>query len=211
MNDLPVRIRPAVLDDLDVVVSLIRLSMGGELDWLFGQEKDYPTESVMGALFLRKGNRLSHEICWVTEELGKVVGALVAFPGRMMRRLDVQTALHLVSIFGFAATMRLVQRQPLYGDLVEAEANEFYLSNLAVYPDCQGRGIGSAMLNYADKLAQAGGLKKCSLLVTFGNPARRLYERAGYRLVQTYAFSHPMIADGSGGFYRMVKDLNASS
>jgi ribosomal protein S18 acetylase RimI-like enzyme len=206
-----VRIRPAGLADLDVVVSLIRLSMGEELDWLFGQEKDHPTESVMGALFIRKGNRLSHEICWVTEALGRVAGVLVAFPSRMMRRLDVQTALHLVSIFGFAATMRLVQRQPFYGDLVEAEAEEFYLSNLAVFPNCQGRGIGTTMLNYADKLAQAGGLKKCSLLVTFGNPARRLYERVGYQLVQTYKFSHPMIADGSGGFYRMVKDLNRSS
>ncbi len=211
MTDGLVHIRPAVLTDAGPVVDLIRLSMHEELDWLLGQEKKHPTESVVSALFYRKGNRLSHDICWVAEQDGQVVGALLAYPGRQVHRLESRMGLHLVTIFGLPGVIRLARRLSVYGDLVESEDDEFYLSNLAVLAECQGRGIGASFLNYADELARANGLKKCSLLVVFGNPARRLYERSGYQLVQSYKFDHPAIADGSGGFHRMVKVLDASS
>jgi hypothetical protein len=65
------------------------------------------------------------------------------------------------------------------------------------------------LLKHADTLAQTAGFMKCSLLVTQDNPARRLYERAGYRTIDTFAITHPIVAHGSGGFYRMVKELSS--
>lgn len=207
MREIPIQIRPAVPADAPLAATLIHLSMAKEADWLFGQEKNFPTDSVFAGLFQRKGNRVSHDLCWVAEQGGQVVGALLAYPGRYLRRLDLRTGLHLVRIFGIFATLRLARRQPLYGSLVEAEADEFYVSNLAVLPDMQGRGIGAALLNHADAMARSNRLLKCSLLVTFDNPARRLYERSGYRIIHSYEIDHPVIAHGSGGFHRMVKVL----
>lgn len=211
MTDSSLRIRPATNADVSPAVALIRLSMGSEVDWLFGQEKKYPTEHVLAGLFRRKGNRTSHQVCWVAEQGGQVVGALVAYPGKQLRRFDLRTGLHLVQIFGLPATIRVARRQPAYGSLVEAEADEFYVSNVAVSPEAQGKGIGAALMKFSDALARSAGLPKCSLLVTYDNPARHLYERCGYKIVHSYEIDHPMIAHGSGGYHRMVKVLEVAS
>jgi ribosomal protein S18 acetylase RimI-like enzyme len=200
-------IRPAALADVTPVVALIRLSMGSEVDWLFGQERGHTTESVLAALFRCTGNRVSRDVCQVAKRDGQVVGMLLAHPGASLRRRESRTGLHLVCIFGLPAVIRLTRRLSVYGDLVESEDDEFYLGNLAVLPEFQGRGVGASLLDRADELARSAGLAKCSLIVTFDNRARRLYERSGYRIVQSYKLAHPMIAHGSGGFYRMVKSL----
>ena len=66
-------------------------------------------------------------------------------------------------------------------------------------------------MEYAETLARKSGLHKCSLIVTYGHqPARRLYEKLGYQTVRKYDILHPQIAEGSGGFHRMVKQLAES-
>jgi ribosomal protein S18 acetylase RimI-like enzyme len=185
MSSLNTLIRPAILSDVDPVVELVRLSMGAEADWLFGLEKNHPTDEVMSGLFQRSKNRVSHDLCWVAEVDGSISGALLAYPGRSLRHLELRTGLHLLHIFGFAATYRLAIRQPVYGNLVEAEKDEFYISNVAVLPKSQGRGIGAELMRHAEKLAFSRKLSKCSLIVTFDNPARRLYERLGYAIVNS--------------------------
>jgi ribosomal protein S18 acetylase RimI-like enzyme len=202
-----IALRPARLQDADAAVRLIRLSMGDEIDWLFGQEPGHPADQVAAALYARRGNRVSLAHCRVAELGGKVVGLLLAYPGAALRSLDLRTGWHLLGILGLGGTVRLARRQPLYGSLVEAEAGEYYVSNLAVDPELQGQGIGAALLELADRLARQQGLGKCSLIVTYDNPARRLYERSGYRLERSFPIEHPVLAHGSGGYHRMVKDL----
>ncbi len=207
MSDFSLLIRAATLADVKPAIALIRLSMGAEADWLFGQEPGHPTDEVLAELYRRGQNRVSHDLCWVAEMDGRVVGLLLAYPGKLLRRLELRTGLHLAQIFGLPGTLRLARRQPVYGQLVEAEAEEFYVSNVAVSPDMQGHGVGAMLMTFADSLARSAGLPRCSLIVTFDNPARRLYERCGYRCVHSYEIPHPVIAHGSGGFHRMVKVL----
>jgi ribosomal protein S18 acetylase RimI-like enzyme len=207
VNAPEISLRPARLQDVLPAVRLIRLSMGEEIDWLFGQEPGHPADSVVSELYHRRGNRVSHSFCWVAEQAGQVIGLLLAYPGHRMRRLELRTGWQLVSIFGLAATLRLARRQPAYGDLVEAQAGEYYVSNVAVDPVHQGRGIGGVLLAQAEGQARAEGLGKCSLIVTYDNPARRLYERCGYQVVSSFDVDHPVLAHGSGGFHRMVKTL----
>jgi ribosomal protein S18 acetylase RimI-like enzyme len=69
--------------------------------------------------------------------------------------------------------------------LVELEAmvpGHWYVNILATYAEHRGRGIGKALLSYADGLARASAAKGLALIVASGNAgARRLYEAAGYR------------------------------
>ncbi|MBD2843603.1 GNAT family N-acetyltransferase [Paenibacillus sp. IB182496] len=52
--------------------------------------------------------------------------------------------------------------------------------DLSLLPELRGQGIGTALLQ--EVLRQAAVAKKpCRLQVTAGNPARRLYERLGFR------------------------------
>ena len=203
-----IRIRPANPDDASLAADLIYLSMGIEVDWLFGQEPGYPTHDVLQCLYRRKNNRASYCLSYIAAWNGQDVGLLVAYPGRLIPRLDRATGLHLAQIFGLGGVVRLARRLPVYGDLIETEADEFYISNLAVLPGFRGHGVGKALMDYAETLARESELLKCSLIVTYGHePARRLYEKIGYQTVRKYDIIHPEVAEGSGGFHRMVKVL----
>jgi len=203
-----ISIRPAVLADSDPVIKLIYLSMGIEADWLFGQEKGHSTPQVLTDLFLKRGNRVSYPLSHLAEQNGKTAGLLLAYPGSMLSRFNWMTGWHLLGVFGLAATARLARRQLDYGDLKEAERDEFYVSNLGVFPELQGKGIGTLLMAFAEGMARKAGLQKCSLIVTFGHEnARRLYEHLGYKVVHSYICNHPKVAEGSGGYHRMVKTL----
>lgn len=63
------------------------------------------------------------------------------------------------------------------------EEGEMYLSNFVLRADLRGQGMGEAILRDLQKVAAA---RKCGIrLQTFtNNPARRLYERMGFVLVE---------------------------
>jgi ribosomal protein S18 acetylase RimI-like enzyme len=201
-------IRPAKAADREAVCQLIYLTMGSEADWLFNYWKESNTLEVIGSLFLQPGNRASYCVSHVAEKDGRVAGLLVAYPGRILSSLDLHTAWHIFRTYGLIAAFQLVFRQPAYGSIKETEKDEFYISNLGVFPAYQGMGIGTGLMGFAESLAREDRLYKCSLLVSFGHAnARRLYENLGYAVTQTYPCKHPEIAEGSGGYLRMVKNL----
>jgi GNAT superfamily N-acetyltransferase len=81
-----------------------------------------------------------------------------------------------------AAWYRLFTRdQPGYGFLSESIPE----LSIAVRPACRGRGVGTALLSALIVLAREEGHAALSLSVEPDNPARRLYERAGFRKVGT--------------------------
>ncbi|MFR9779693.1 GNAT family N-acetyltransferase [Micromonospora sp. MS34] len=56
-----------------------------------------------------------------------------------------------------------------------------WVLNLAVAPRAQGRGFGRALLTHALRGAREAGLPAVGLSVADGNPARRMYDAAGFR------------------------------
>ncbi len=85
-------------------------------------------------------------------------------------------------------------------ELLVADANGFAVARLgidfvrlddaallwsfAVIPNLQGLGIGTAMLDEAERLARARGFRTAEIRVEKDNPrARRLYERRGFAVV----------------------------
>jgi ribosomal protein S18 acetylase RimI-like enzyme len=203
-----IRIRPAGLADSDLAARLIYMTMGIEANWLFGQGKGYSTLQVLASLFLRRGNRVSLNLSYLAERAGQVSGLLLAYPGELLSRLNNMTVWHLMKLFGLVASIHLISVQSAYGDLKETEADEFYISNLAVFPEFQGQGIGTRLMEHAEELARASGFQKCSLIVAFNHKnACHLYEHLGYTVVRSFLSEHPKVAEGSGGYYRMVKIL----
>ncbi|MEO3778216.1 GNAT family N-acetyltransferase [Micromonospora sp. B11E3] len=58
-----------------------------------------------------------------------------------------------------------------------------WVVNLGVAPRAQGRGLGRALLSHALHGTRTAGLPALGLSVADGNPARRLYDAAGFRPV----------------------------
>lgn len=67
---------------------------------------------------------------------------------------------------------------------------------LSLLPDCRGQGIGTQLLDGLLVLLQKQGYQQVSLSVQAENPALRLYQRAGFKMVET-----------RGNEYLMVRDL----
>ena len=82
----------------------------------------------------------------------------------------------------------------------EAKRGEFYISNLAVQPEFQGRGFGTRLMSFAEEQARGSGLRRCALIVDAKNKnAIHFYQMIGYKIV----FSGKHKSD----YHRMVKDL----
>ena len=95
-----------------------------------------------------------------------------------------------------------------YSLVKEAGAGEYFINNVAVLPDFQGRGVGTRLLAFAEGKAKSAGLGICSLCVEIENVgARSLYERLGYRMVDTVRFKRLSRSIGYQGFHRMAKVL----
>ena len=62
-----------------------------------------------------------------------------------------------------------------------------WVPDVFVRPDAQGRGIGERLVRYAVAAVADAGHGGLALSVTDGNPARRLYDRVGFRASITFA------------------------
>jgi ribosomal protein S18 acetylase RimI-like enzyme len=90
---------------------------------------------------------------------------------------------------------------------IPAPAGAYHVGELDVDPRYQNRGIGGALLDYAEAEARASGHKQMSLTTTTDNPARHLYERHGFRIVETRTDADYERYTGIAGRVLMVKDL----
>jgi GNAT superfamily N-acetyltransferase len=81
--------------------------------------------------------------------------------------------------------------QPGYGFLAESIPE----LSIAVRPSFRGRGVGTALLNALVRLARDEGHAALSLSVEPDNPARKLYERVGFRKVGSKGGSWTMRLD----------------
>jgi len=120
---------------------------------------------------------------------GAVVGMLVAFP------MDVDE--------------EYKESDPILVPYsVLEEDRSYYICGMAVDEGHRGKGIGTALLNEAERTCRQTGLEKLSLIVFEQNvPARRLYERFGYAERRRHSVvPHPLI-HYTGDALLMVKSL----
>ena len=140
--------------------------------------------------FLR--DMLHHAYYWREREPGEGPGPVALYVKGWGRPGD--TALIAVED-GFpvgAAWYRLFERdRPGYG-FVDEETPELAI---AVVPSKRGHGIGDELLQELIAKARAAGYGRLSLSVEPGNPARKLYERHGFAVVDEGAEAWTMVAE----------------
>ncbi len=80
--------------------------------------------------------------------------------------------------------------------VVEARPDELYLSLIELLPAYQGQGIGAAIVQALLARAQANGVPLTLHVLKSNEPARRLYERLGLRIVSEEKVRYRMAAPG---------------
>ena len=88
-----------------------------------------------------------------------------------------------------------------------APEGSYHIAELHTHPDFRNRGLGKATLEYADAQARKEGCATMSLVTTVVNPARHLYERQGFKVVETRTDAVYERMTGIPGRNLMVKEL----
>lgn len=70
--------------------------------------------------------------------------------------------------------------------------SELHIGDVQVEAAHQNRGAGSAALRWVEALARSRGLSELTLNVFRDNPALRLYERIGFRTIDTQFYKYKM-------------------
>lgn len=142
----------------------------------------------------------------VAVEGGEVVGFLQA-GAEQGESLSPAFVLGLVRAFG-PGLLRFAWRSRARSRVsFPRPEGSYHVAELHMRPDRRGQGIGAALLEEAEASARHRGFARVSLTTTTANPARRLYERAGFSVVETREDDSYRALSGASGRVLMVKEL----
>lgn len=130
----------------------------------------------------------------VAEVDGSIVGGLIGYP-----------------VAAEPEPIDTVNTPPMWIPLLELEAiaaRTWYVNTVAAFPDSRGLGVGSKLMQRAERTASSLGLRGTSLIVSDANQgARRLYERLGYEEVATRPMVKEQWQSDGENWVLMIKNL----
>lgn len=172
----PPKIRRATPQDSRELAELMNLAGDGIPAYLWSQMADPGEDAItFGARRVAGANgSFSHANAHVAELSGMIAAMLLGY--RLAEADDSGS---------------IGDCPPVVRPLLELEASApgtWYVNAVAAFPVCRGRGVGTALMGFAENLAAETGAAALSLIVAEDNDgARRLYERLGYRTVDRRA------------------------
>jgi ribosomal protein S18 acetylase RimI-like enzyme len=151
---------------------------------------------LIESVFRMTGTDNSHEVVWLAELDGRVVGAMALFPaaeGDERRRRFLRAALRRRPPWRWPRIARVaregLRRSPKPPD------DSLYIDALATAENARRRGVAVALLEEAERLARERGLGALALDTTESNaPARALYEKLGFVVTEEVPASPPIPA-----------------
>ncbi|ALM75568.1 GNAT family N-acetyltransferase [Thermococcus barophilus] len=163
---------------------------------------------VFETLFLEKENLFSHEHVVFAVYGGEIAGMLLGYDWKTREREEKRTGWLMLKVLGFDFLRKLpgfIRASFSFGRL---EKGDYYISNIAVYPEFRGRKIGKSLMLHAEKRAKDTA-ERMALDVEKDNMiAIAVYKKLGYFIER----EHSVELEGKVyRFYRMVKELKKKS
>ena len=167
-----VTIRDACKSDCAELAQLVDIA-GEGLPYYYWQQTAAPGQDpwdVGRERAARDTGSFSYRNGVVAEIDGTIAGALIGYPvAAEPEAIDTSST------------------PPMWIPLLELEsiaAGSWYVNTVAAFPQARGLGVGSNLMQWAERHASQLGLRSVSLIVSDANQdARRLYERLGYHEV----------------------------
>jgi ribosomal protein S18 acetylase RimI-like enzyme len=156
-------------------------------DFIFGRSTHGKATHFLHEAFPLRGNLFSHRRHYVAAWDGEVVGTMALFTKKDVRDSQPYTAARIVRHYGLQAFGVLWRGLRVESELIRPPRTAcLYVAHVGVAPSFQGKGIGTALLQHAERQAHAQGFRRLSLDVSARNRrAQRLYERLGFHVVET--------------------------
>jgi len=195
-------IRKGKIEDAQDFSHLVLLSASTFFPSLFGSN----AAKVMKNLFQQSGNFFSFEHSYFIEVNNKRAGMALGYNWEQKRQEELYTGLLLVKYLRwsfFTQLPYLLKAQNIVGKFAESE---YYLSNIAIYPEFRGLGLGTKLLGTIEEEARKTGCKRMVLDVETDNKrAIKLYEKIEYSIEQKSPIFK--IRDKNFEFFKMSKDI----
>ena len=160
--------------------SLLYQSSGGLFDRYAGNRRH--AERALARGLASEGTATSADVVTVAELEGRVAGVMAAMPfGEWTPRANafLRVTLRVIPPWRWPQALWLYRASGRTAP--EPPRTSFYVDSLATAPDLRRRGVATALLAEAERLALAGGLDSVSLDTWADNQgARALYARAGF-------------------------------
>jgi ribosomal protein S18 acetylase RimI-like enzyme len=177
-------IRPAAPEDADAVAQLLYVTSTGMYDIYAGGAAR--ALRILRAAYARPGNSASREIVRVAELDGQVAGALAAFPvaeGDRRASRFLRVTLARTPPWKWPLTLRVFHTG---ADLTPVPPpRSLYIDAIATDERFRRRGVASALLGAASRLAAEAGLDFVSLDTAVTNTgAQALYAGAGFTVTE---------------------------
>lgn len=199
------RIRRSVPADASDIARLILLSAEHFMPAVFGQGISHALEDMAAG----RGTLFSHEHAWIAEEGGRTLGMILGYAGAVKAVQDLRTGLALLRLLGTDMIRRLGTLVRMQSTIGRIGRDEYYISNVAVFPEHRRKGVGARLIELAAAQAAASGARAVVLDVETDNPgARRLYERLGFR--PSRETPRVVLGSRSFAFVRMSRERGAS-
>ena len=199
-------IRKGRTEDAQDFSQLILLSTATFFPSIFASN----TEEIMKKIFQQPGNLFSFEHSYFIEVNNKIAGMALGYNWEQKRREELYTGLLLVKYLKWSFFTRifyLLKAQSLVGKVLE---NEYYLSNIAVYPAFRALGLGTKLFSEIKRESDKTGANKIVLDVETNNKrAIKLYEKLGY--IIKWRTPSIKIKKETFEFFRMLKVLEQDS
>jgi ribosomal protein S18 acetylase RimI-like enzyme len=209
VSDTPVVLRAAVGGDVGRVAEIQHSTPASELVGLFGSVERARRFGIRQTA--RRGVLDDRRPVIVACRGQRVVGFVQWSIGNADRteERDVLDVLAVARLRDLARLPRRLKARARVDTPLPAAA--FYIAELHVDPTERGAGIGGALLDAAVAEAERLGRKLVSLTTTIDNPARRLYDRHGFVVVDEQRDAEYEAISGSPGRVRMDLDLAGGS
>jgi ribosomal protein S18 acetylase RimI-like enzyme len=206
-------IRAAVEGDRDRIAAIIDDPPSAQAVAIAGDER---RALAAGRLFVRHDLSLQLANTVVAEIDGTVVAIMDAARGRQEASPSPVQALRLIvpalRAVGPDGLWRFVQSRRAWARVsFDPLPDDYFISELDVAAAYRNRGIGAALLRYAEAEARRLGCARISLTTNITNPAQHLYERSGFRIVDTKRDAGYERWGGSPGRVFMVRALDAGA
>lgn len=173
-------VRKGLPEDAQDFANLMLLSAPTLFFNIYGPE----AKSVIRYLFRQRKNLFSFEHSYFIEKDGVKAGMIIGYDWKTVRDEKWRTGLLLIKYMRykfFAKILLLLKAKNIVG---KVEDNEYYISNVAVYPEFRDNKLGTNLLSKIEKEAKRCNAEKSTLDVETNNQnAIRLYKRIGYSVI----------------------------
>lgn len=182
-------IRKAKPNDAEQVATLLSTAID-ELSSSLTEFKDKAQiVTLLMQFFKMKRNRFSYQYIDVAKIDNNIVGMVLSFPAEWIDRLSIPIEEKLPSNCLTNGELHGSKEIPLISP-IEGEEGEYYIDSIAVSPKYRRQGIGRDLLEVARLKGITYRMDTSSLIVnTHNHKARKLYQRVGYKPIDTFDFS----------------------